>query len=173
MIAMVVGIAIEGHVRDWRESTSTTISEAEATNPSQAGRTDMSGPVIEIDGVSRRFGSTQALDQVSLCVAEGCVHGLVGMNGAGKTTLIKHVLGLLRAKSGSVRVFGLDPVRHPVEVLRRIGYLSEERDMPEGSWWLGLMLLAVSCVAGAGLFLVFGLFVASHQVWSRHSSSWG
>lgn len=60
----------------------------------------------------------------------GAVHGLVGANGAGKTTLIKHVLGLLRAESGSVRVFGLDPVADPVAVLSRIGYLSEENDPP-------------------------------------------
>jgi len=59
------------------------------------------------------------------------VHGLVGANGAGKTTMIKHILGLLKAESGSVRVFGLDPVRNPVAVLRRIGYLSEERELPE------------------------------------------
>ncbi|MBI2840276.1 MAG: ABC transporter ATP-binding protein [Acidobacteria bacterium] len=60
----------------------------------------------------------------------GAVYGLVGANGAGKTTLIKHLLGLLRAESGSVRVFGLDPVADPVSVLSRIGYLSEENDIP-------------------------------------------
>src|SRR5439155_13348870 len=57
-------------------------------------------------------------------------YGLVGANGAGKTTLIKHILGLLRAESRSVRVFGLDPVTEPVAVLSRIGYLSEENDLP-------------------------------------------
>src|ERR1700686_2399756 len=60
----------------------------------------------------------------------GGVYGLGGANGAGKTTLIKHILGLLRAESGSVRVFGLDPVTDPVAVLSRIGYLSEENDLP-------------------------------------------
>jgi ABC-2 type transport system ATP-binding protein len=60
----------------------------------------------------------------------GAVYGLVGANGAGKTTLIKHILGLLRAESGSVRVFDLDPVTDPVGVLSRIGYLSEENDLP-------------------------------------------
>ena len=49
--------------------------------------------------------------------------GLVGENGAGKTTLIKHILGLLRAEAGTVRVFGVDPVSNPVSVLARIGYL--------------------------------------------------
>ncbi len=61
----------------------------------------------------------------------GAVYGLVGANGAGKTTLIKHILGLLRAQGGSVRVFGLDPVAEPVAVLSRIGYLSEENDIPD------------------------------------------
>ena len=56
--------------------------------------------------------------------------GLVGGNGAGKTTLIKHLLGLLRAQAGDVSVFGLDPVTDPVGVLGRIGYLSENRDLP-------------------------------------------
>jgi ABC-2 type transport system ATP-binding protein len=67
---------------------------------------------------------------VNLSIPRGAVYGLVGENGAGKTTLIKHFLGLLRAQSGSVRVFGRDPVADPVGVLSRIGYLSEERDLP-------------------------------------------
>ena len=87
--------------------------------------------VIQIDGVTRRFGSTTALDDVSLSVPRGTVFGLVGVNGAGKTTLLKHVLGLLKAQTGRVRVFGLDPVADPVGVLSRIGYLSEEKDLPD------------------------------------------
>jgi ABC-2 type transport system ATP-binding protein len=86
--------------------------------------------VIEIRDVTRRFGAKIALDAVSLVVPRGIVFGLVGANGAGKTTLIRHVLGLLKAQSGSVRVFGLDPVKEPVKVLSRIGYLSEEGDLP-------------------------------------------
>src|SRR6185436_19276146 len=73
----------------------------------------------------------RALDGVSFRAAAGQVYGLVGANGAGKTTLLKHLIGLLRATTGSVRVFGLDPVRDPVRVLSRIGYLSEERELPK------------------------------------------
>ncbi|MBN1901726.1 ABC transporter ATP-binding protein [Candidatus Sumerlaeota bacterium] len=91
----------------------------------------MSENVIEVRNLSRNFGDTRALDDVTLDVSRGIVFGLVGENGAGKTTLIKHLLGLFRAKSGSVRVFGLDPVKDPVGVLGRIGYLSEERDLPD------------------------------------------
>jgi ABC-2 type transport system ATP-binding protein len=87
-------------------------------------------PVVEIRNVSRRFGAKLALDDVSLTVPAGSVFGLVGENGAGKTTIIKHVLGLLKAQQGTVRVFGKDPVADPVGVLSRIGYLSEEPDIP-------------------------------------------
>jgi ABC-2 type transport system ATP-binding protein len=90
----------------------------------------MPEPVIEISDLSRRFGSKLALNSVSLTVPRGGVYGLVGENGAGKTTLIKHILGMLRAESGAVRVFGLDPVADPVGVLSRIGYLSEQNDLP-------------------------------------------
>ncbi|UCC84772.1 MAG: ABC transporter ATP-binding protein [Gemmatimonadota bacterium] len=90
----------------------------------------MSESVITVSELTRRFGAKTALASVSLSVSRGAVYGLVGENGAGKTTLIKHILGLLRAQSGSVRVFGLDPVADPVGVLSRIGYLSEERDLP-------------------------------------------
>src|SRR5437762_10205061 len=95
-----------------------------------AEATRVGEPVIDITELTRRFDSKTALDSVSLSMPRGAVYGLVGANGAGKTTLIKHILGLLRAESGSVRVFGLDPVADPVAVLSRIGYLSEENDLP-------------------------------------------
>jgi ABC-2 type transport system ATP-binding protein len=91
--------------------------------------------VVEVKELSSRFGLTVALDGVSFEVPRGVVFGLVGENGAGKTTLIKHLLGLLKAQTGSVRVFGVDPVREPVDVLSRVGYLSEDRDLPE---WMRL-----------------------------------
>ncbi|MEX2179585.1 MAG: ABC transporter ATP-binding protein [Gemmatimonadaceae bacterium] len=90
----------------------------------------MTEPVVQLSNLSRRFGQKTALDDVTLLLPRGKVYGLVGANGAGKTTIIRHVLGLLRAQSGTVRVFGLDPVADPVAVLSRIGYLSEENDLP-------------------------------------------
>jgi ABC-2 type transport system ATP-binding protein len=90
----------------------------------------MPDPVIGITNLSRKFGTKAALDNISLTVPRGSVFGLVGENGAGKSTLIKHILGLWRAETGSVRVFGLDPVVDPVGVLGRIGYLSEQPDLP-------------------------------------------
>lgn len=91
----------------------------------------MEEQVVEVTGLSRSFAQKQALEGVSFRATAGQVYGLVGSNGAGKTTLLKHLLGLLRAATGTVRVFGLDPVRDPVGVLGRIGYLSEERELPE------------------------------------------
>jgi ABC-2 type transport system ATP-binding protein len=88
-------------------------------------------PVVDVQRLSRTFGAAKALDEVSLVVPRGGVFGLIGANGAGKTTLIKHLLGMLRAECGSVRVFGLDPVQNPVGVLGQIGYLSEVRDLPD------------------------------------------
>ena len=88
-------------------------------------------PVVAVTNLSRSFGATKALNDVTLAVSRGCVFGLVGENGAGKSTLIKHLLGLWRAETGSVRVFGLDPVSEPTAVLGRIGYLSEQPDLPD------------------------------------------
>jgi ABC-2 type transport system ATP-binding protein len=87
-------------------------------------------PVVSIAGLSRTFGQNKALDGVTLEVPRGCVFGLVGENGAGKSTLIKHLLGLWAAESGSVRMFGLDPVSDATAVLGRIGYLSEQPELP-------------------------------------------
>ena len=92
--------------------------------------TSATAHIIEVSGLTRKFDSKLALNNVSLQVHHGRVFGLVGGNGAGKTTLIKHILGLLKAESGSVRVFGFDPVADPVAVLGRIGFLSENRDLP-------------------------------------------
>jgi len=73
---------------------------------------DVTQSVITVSALSRRFGTKDSSGSVSLSLARGAVYGLVGETGAGKTTLIKHCLGLLRAESGSVRVFGL--IRSPI-----------------------------------------------------------
>jgi len=105
---------------------------------------DSNEPVIQLERVCRRYGRKLALDNVSLTVPRGRIFGLVGPNGAGKTTIIKHILGLLRAQQGTVRVLRLDPVSHPCEVLSRIGYLSEDRDLPP---WMTVSQLLAYCRA--------------------------
>lgn len=91
--------------------------------------------IIDVQHLSRRFEDRLALNDLTLTVPRGGVFGLIGGNGAGKTTLIRHLLGMLKAHQGSVRVFGLDPVLAPAEVLGRTGYLSEDRDLPN---WMRL-----------------------------------
>lgn len=103
----------------------------------------MNEPVICVSELTRCFGAKTALASVSVSMPRGAVYGLVGVNGSGKTTLIKHILGLLRAEAGTVRVFGLDPVADPVAVLSRIGYLSEDDDLP--GWMRVDELIRYSC----------------------------
>lgn len=91
----------------------------------------MTDPVIKVDQLCRKFKRTQALDRVSLQVERGRVYGLLGENGAGKTTLIQHILGRMKPQSGSLTVFGLDPVHQPEKVLAQVGYMSEDRDLPD------------------------------------------
>ncbi len=83
----------------------------------------MSGPVVEVDGLVKSFGSTRALDGLSLRVAHGEVAGFLGPNGAGKSTTIRILLGLMHADAGTVRVFGADPVRDAVAIHRRLAYV--------------------------------------------------
>jgi ABC-2 type transport system ATP-binding protein len=82
--------------------------------------------VLEIARVSKRFGTRQALDDVSFTVEPGEVFGFVGSNGAGKTTTMRIVLGVLSADGGDVRWKGR-PV--DADVRRRIGYMPEERGL--------------------------------------------
>lgn len=89
-----------------------------------------SPPIVQIERLTRRFDDKLAIRDLSLSIPRGGVFGLIGGNGAGKTTLLKHILGLLKAQTGTVKVFGLDPVINPVGVLGRIGYLSEDRNLP-------------------------------------------
>src|SRR5215813_9092005 len=103
-------------------------------NPQEGRGQGMSEWVVETVGLSRAFGATRALDNVTLRVPRGCVLGLVGVNGSGKTTLLRHVMGLYAPQEGSVRAFGLDPVADPPAVLGRIGFMSEEADLPD--WML-------------------------------------
>lgn len=86
--------------------------------------------VVRVERLSKHFAKKKALDEVSITVRRGRVFGLVGENGAGKTTLIHHIMGSYIVEQGCVEVFGMNPVEQPQEVLSRIGYLSETRDLP-------------------------------------------
>ncbi|MBI5738807.1 MAG: ABC transporter ATP-binding protein [Mycolicibacterium neoaurum] len=78
---------------------------------------------VQIEGLTKRFGRSTALDGLDLSVAPGDVTGFLGPNGAGKSTTIRILLGLLRADSGAVRLLGGDPWRDAVALHRRIAYV--------------------------------------------------
>jgi ABC-2 type transport system ATP-binding protein len=80
---------------------------------------------IDIGGLVYRYGRTDAVDGLSLRVQAGRCYGFFGRNGAGKTTTIKCLLGLLRPTSGTVRVFGKDPVRDEVAVKSSLTYVPD------------------------------------------------
>ena len=82
-------------------------------------------PLINVDHVSKFYGSFQALKNVSFQLREGEILGLLGPNGSGKSTLIKILMGIIRPSSGSVSVLGLDPERQGVEIRRLVGYVPE------------------------------------------------
>ena len=81
--------------------------------------------VIEAKGLTKKYGSATAVDQVSFAVGRGEIFGLLGPNGAGKTTTILMLLGLTDISGGEVRVLGFNPAREPLSVKRRVGYLPD------------------------------------------------
>ena len=81
---------------------------------------------IRTTGLTKRYGTTLALDGLDLTVAEGEVYGCLGPNGAGKTTAIRLLLGLHRPSSGRAEIFGTDAWRDPVRAHRRIAYVAGE-----------------------------------------------
>jgi ABC-2 type transport system ATP-binding protein len=81
--------------------------------------------VIQLQGVTKRFGSLVALDQVSLEVPRGIVFALLGENGAGKTTCIRVMLGLAEADAGRSTVLGMGSALHSLEIRQRVGYVAE------------------------------------------------
>lgn len=87
--------------------------------------------VLAFENVHRAYDRGEdVLAGVDFSVEEGEVAGLLGKNGAGKTTLIRIAMGMLEPQRGTARVFGLDPRERPLEVKRRVGYVSEDQILP-------------------------------------------
>ena len=80
---------------------------------------------ITLDRVTKRYGRTAVVSELSLTVARGEMFGLIGPDGAGKTTTIRLICGLLAADGGSVRVLDLSPTRDHRRLTRSVGYLSQ------------------------------------------------
>ena len=83
------------------------------------------GAMLELRGLTKRFGALAAVDGIDLDVARGEVLGFLGPNGAGKSTTMKMVTGFLPPSAGTAAVCGFDVAREPLEVKRRVGYLPE------------------------------------------------
>ncbi len=81
---------------------------------------------IEINGLTKYYGSSRGVDGVSLQVEQGSFFGFIGPNGAGKSTTIRTLLGLIRPTSGQMRVLGLNPETEREKLCSRVGYLPSE-----------------------------------------------
>ena len=86
----------------------------------------MADVVIETEHLTKKYGDFVAVNGLNLVVRSGEVFGLLGPNGSGKTTTILMLLGLTEPTSGQVRVLGFDPVRRPLSVKARVGYLPDQ-----------------------------------------------
>ena len=82
--------------------------------------------MIEVEGLTRRFGDFTAVDHISFTVGQGTVFGFLGPNGAGKSTTIRMLCTLLHPTEGSARVVGFDIVKEQDEVRRHIGLVAEK-----------------------------------------------
>jgi ABC-2 type transport system ATP-binding protein len=85
----------------------------------------MSETFIDVQGLTKRYDGATAVDGISFTVSRGEIFGLLGPNGAGKTTTILMLLGLTEITAGSARVLDHDPVREPLAVKRRVGYMPD------------------------------------------------
>lgn len=79
--------------------------------------------IIEVNGVTKKFGRFTALDNIRFTVNEGQICGFIGPNGAGKTTTLRILLGLLKATKGEAKIFGLDAWKDAVEIHKRVSYV--------------------------------------------------
>ena len=90
----------------------------------------MNDPVIQVDGLTKRFGDVCAVNGISFSVARGQTVALLGGNGAGKTTTISMLLGLLLPTGGRIEILGADIVRRRYRVLPRMNFSSPYVDLP-------------------------------------------
>ncbi|MBR0140589.1 MAG: ABC transporter ATP-binding protein [Firmicutes bacterium] len=81
--------------------------------------------MIQVRGLTKRFGDFTALEGLDMTVETGSIYGLIGVNGSGKTTLIKQLTGVLRPDEGEITIDGM-PVFDNIEVKNRVGYVPDE-----------------------------------------------
>ena len=81
--------------------------------------------MIQVENISRSFGTFKAVDSISFSIETGEIVGLLGPNGAGKTTTMRMITGFIEQDSGSIKIDGVDIRDNPKEAKRKIGYMSE------------------------------------------------
>lgn len=82
--------------------------------------------IIELEGLTKKYGDFVAVDHLHLSIRKGEIFGLLGPNGAGKSTAILMMLGLTEPTAGNVKVCGINSTVHPIDVKRRVGYLPDD-----------------------------------------------
>jgi ABC-2 type transport system ATP-binding protein len=103
----------------------------------------LTDPVIQVSGLTKRFGATTAVEELSFAVPRGEILGLLGPNGAGKTTTLQLLLGLTTPTAGQARVFGLEVQRHRYQVLQRVNFSSAYISLPTNlTGWENLHVFA-------------------------------
>ena len=88
-------------------------------------------PTIQMQGLAKSFGRTEVLRGIDLAVPEGAIYALVGANGAGKTTMIKLLMNIFLPTAGRAQVLGIDSRKLAGKDFERIGYVSENQDLPD------------------------------------------
>lgn len=139
-----------------------TSSEPRSLSDTALGRVaaPSSSVAVVVEGLRKRYGETVAVDDVSFEVAVGEIFGIIGPNGSGKTTTVECIQGLRDANGGVLRVLGLDPQAHGVELRRRIGCQLQESALPERiRVWEALDL--------------FATFASNAADWRRLVEQWG
>ena len=91
----------------------------------------IAAPAVEIDHISKRYGRTLALDDVTFDVARGDVFALLGPNGAGKTTLLHILCTILRPDGGTARIDGVDVMKDPLGARRSLGVVFQEPSLDD------------------------------------------
>src|SRR5438552_7095706 len=82
-------------------------------------------PIIDVHGMTKRFGDRTVVDHVDLTVRAGEIFGFLGPNGSGKTTFLRMLCGLLRADEGSGTCLGYDVIRESDAIKRQVGYMTQ------------------------------------------------
>jgi ABC-2 type transport system ATP-binding protein len=112
----------------------------------------MPAPILEVKNLTKRFGDSVAVDDISFDIRPGEILGLLGPNGAGKTTTIQMLLGLVTPTAGSIRMFGLDLATHREQILQQVNFSSTYISMPysltiEENLWVVAKLYGMTDIA--------------------------